>query len=328
MDDSHHRLIRGEKSVYDTMDRFRNLEIGEVISIADPNVLGRIKVRIKGSRARGGDDGLQDKELPWCLPMMTKFISVQPKIGESVFIFTFSRTQQFVDRVYIGPIISQSQNLSYDPYITSLAGFSFGSVAPNVAIDTIPQLKGIFPKPEDISIQGRYNTDITQKRNEIVIRAGKFESVPVSNENPYPFTFNKKTQAYIQLKNDVVVVPSNDESNTPQQRGSVINAVASKINLLTHKDGSPIFNLTNQDNLISDTELTKILNEAHQLPFGDVLLEYLRLIKDFAFNHVHNGSGNSATDLTGSGNKQSVATFKAKADELEQKMLSKNIRIN
>ena len=325
MDSSHHKLIRGEKSVYDTMDRFNNLEIGEVISVTDPNLLGRIKVRIKGSRARGGDDGISDSDLSWCSPFIPKLISIQPKVGESVFIFLFSRTKQFVDRLYIGPIISQSQHLSFDPaYLSSYAAFSFGSMAPNVAIDTIPQLKGIFPNPEDVSIQGRYNTDITQKRNEIVIRAGKFESVSVNSNNPYPFTFNKKSQAYIQVKNDVVI--SNIESN--QERGSVINAVANKINLLTHKDSSPIFNLTNQDNLISDIELTKILNEAHQLPFGDVLLEYLRLVKDFLFNHVHNGSGNSATDLTGSGNKQSVAAFKAKADELEQKMLSKNIRIN
>lgn len=325
MDISHQKLITGEKSVYETMDRVNSLEIGEVISVLDPNLLGRIKLRIKGSRASGGDDGILDSDLSWCSPLMTKLISVQPKVGESVFVFLFSRTKQFVDRLYLGPIISQSQNLNYDPaYFSSYAGFSFGSIAPNVAIDTIPQLKGVFPNPEDVSIQGRYNTDITQKRNEIIIRAGKFESVPVNNENPYPFTFNKKTQAYIQIKNDVVI----QSTELNQEKGTVINAVANKINLLTHKNGSPIFNLTNQNNLISDIELTKILNEAHQLPFGDVLLEYLRLLKDAIFNHVHNGSGNSATDLTGSGNKQSVAAFKLKADELEQKMLSKNIRIN
>jgi hypothetical protein len=27
----------------------------------------------------------------------------------------------------------------------------------------IPELIGVFPNPEDVSIQGRYNTDITQK---------------------------------------------------------------------------------------------------------------------------------------------------------------------
>jgi len=104
--------------------------------------------------------------------------------------------------------------------------------------------------------------------------------------------------------------------------------VSNKINLLTHKDGSPRFNLTNQDDLISDDELQKILSEAHQLPFGDVLLEYLRLMKNALFLHVHNGNGNPSTDLTTSGNQQALAIFKAKADDLEKQMLSANIRIN
>jgi hypothetical protein len=98
--------------------------------------------------------------------------------------------------------------------------------------------------------------------------------------------------------------------------------------LITHENGSPRFNVTNQDNLISDDELSRILSEAHQVPFGDILLEYLILMKEALFYHVHNGNGNQATDLTISGNKQSLATFKAKADELEKSMLSKNIRIN
>jgi hypothetical protein len=51
-------------------------------------------------------------------------------------------------------------------------------------------------------------------------------------------------------------------------------------------------------------------------------------MKECIFSHVHNGNGNPPTDLTASGNKQSVEAFKKKADELEKSMLSKNIRIN
>jgi hypothetical protein len=40
------------------------------------------------------------------------------------------------------------------------------------------------------------------------------------------------------------------------------------------------------------------------------------------YGHVHNGSGNPATDLTADGNKQHLF-FKSKADELEKQMLSK-----
>jgi hypothetical protein len=55
--------------------------------------------------------------------------------------------------------------------------------------------------------------------------------------------------------------------------------------------------VTNNENLISDSELKNIIIEidggAHRLPFGDVLLEYLKLLKEALFSHVHNGNGNT-----------------------------------
>jgi hypothetical protein len=289
--------------------------------------LGRIKVFLKGSIVTGGDDGTPDEDLPWCFPLLPKHLSVQPKIGEVVLVMVFNNNRQHADRLYIGPIISQLPLLNKDPYeFSALAGFTFGPAEPNVNPSQITELNGVFPNPSDVSIQGRYNTDITQKNNEVIIRAGKFETVTPTPNNPYQIRFNSATQGYIQIKNDVITVQSSDK--TQQKKGTITNIVSNKINLLTHIDGSPRFNLTNQDNLISDEEQDLINQTAHQLPFGDVLLEYLILLKDALFLHVHNGNGNPATDLTVSGNKQALAAFKSKANQLEQSMLSKNIRIN
>lgn len=256
---------------------------------------------------------------------MNSMINTQPKVGEAVFVFSFDIDKPFIDRIYFGPIISQPQNLNVEPYTFSpLKGLSIANAQPNVSVETIPELIGVFPNQQDVSIQGRYNTDITQKTNEIVLRAGKFEYSSPYEKNPYSFTFNKKTQGYIQIKNDVTVSPSNADVT---QKGTVTNIVSNKINLLSH-DGSPSFNLTDQQSLITDSELENILAKAHQLPFGDVLLQYLRLMKNAILYHVHNGSGNPATDLTASGNIQSVAAFKSRADDLEKSMLSQNVRIN
>jgi len=320
------KLARGDKSAYDNFSSFKYLKIGEVVSIIDDFGLGRIKVRVKGSQSSGGDDGINDVDLPTAFPMIQKHIQANPKIGETVWVFVFDKTKQHIDRLYIGPIISQLDKLNFDNgRTTALAGFSFGPITPKMNIGTIPELKGVFPDYEDVSIQGRYNTDITQKNNEIVLRAGKFESSPTNKNNPFPFKFNTKTQAYIQIKNDVTISAPDSET---KDKGSVTNIVANKINLITHKEGSPRFNVTDQNGLIGDDELSKILDEAHQLPFGDVLIEYLKLLKEALFAHVHNGNGNPATDLASSGNKQALATFKSKAEDLEKSMLSKNIRIN
>lgn len=327
MNEGNNKIGRGGNHIYDNANKVNNVDIGEVISVTDPNYLGRIKVRIKGPRNRGGDDGILDNNLPWAFPLIPKHLSTQPKVGEAVFILTFNKDKKHVDRLYLGPIISQPQQLNYDPlYVSAIRGFSFASESPSVSVATIPQIKGVFPDPEDVSLQGRYNTDITQKNNEIVIRAGKFNVTKPDNNNPFPFTFNAKTQGYIQIKNDAIINPKTDTAEA--EKGTVTNIVSSKINLITHKDGSPRFNVTNQDNLISDEELARILEEAHQMVFGDILLEYLKLLKDALLYHVHNGHGNMATDLTASGNKQAVADFKKKAEDLEKAMLSKNIRIN
>jgi len=340
VDNNSTKAARGGESLYNNVDAYTQIRYGVVKALesdigAKDTGLGRIKVYIKGPISTGGDGDRPDtsidanviNELPWCFPMLPKHLSTQPKIGEVVWIFTLSKTNQHADRLYIGPIISQLPLLDKDPFQNSaLAGFTFGPQAPSINPNQIADINGVFPKSEEISIQGRYNTDITQKKNEIVIRAGKFEPSAPNTNNPYTFKFNSKTQAYIQIKNDVVISPKTKDKE--EKRGSVTNIISNKVNIITHEDGSPRFNVTNQNNLISDDELAKILNEAHQLPFGDVLLEYLRLLKDALFAHVHNGSGNPATDLTISGNKQALAAFKAKADDLEKSMLSKNVRIN
>ena len=326
MENTNATLSTGRHSSYGAKDSYKHLSMGEVISIDDPQGLGRIKVRIKGPIGLGGDDGKTDTDLPWCFPLIPKHIGFQPKPKESVYIFTMSSDKQHADRLYMGPIISQPQKLNFDAhYGTALAGFSFGTQAGNVNINNVPDIKGVFPDPSDVSIEGRFNTDITQKNNEIIIRAGKFVNSSPSASNPYSFKFNKTTQSFIQLKNDTKLNNS--------EKGTVTNIVANKINLITHSEGMPRFNVTNQDNLISDDELAKILSPeinggAHRLPFGDILLEYLILLRKALYFHVHNGNGNVATDLVTSGNVQALADFKSKAEDLEKKMLSNNIRIN
>jgi hypothetical protein len=321
-----------------TNDNFRYLQTAVVESVYDESGMGRIKARIKGTVPDGGDGNLptfsknnDGKEVPYAFPLLPKHLSTIPKVGEVVWIFVMGRNTYSADRLYIGPIISQLDKLDEDRFkaATSERPFSFGQLTPGAPVLTddttneqIPELIGVFPKHEEISIQGRYNTDITQKRNEVVIRAGKFEA---SNSNKYKIAFNSKTQGFIQIKNDVSYPSSNGSEGN--DKGSVTNIVANKINLLTHRDGAPAITINNND-LISNDELKMILSDAHQLPFGDILLQYLQLLKEAIFYHVHNGNGNPSTDLSGSGNCQPIAALKAQADDLEKRMLSKNIRIN
>ena len=317
-------------------DNFRYLKYGVVDSIEDEFGMGRIKVRVNGNHAVGGDGDTLTKDLPWAFPLLPKHLSTIPKVGEVVWIFILGKKSQHADRLYIGPITSQLDKLNADRFsaATPLRPFTFGQLTPGASVLTdettkkqIPELIGVFPKADEISIQGRYNTDITQKKNEIVIRAGKFED---ATTNEFKIAFNFKTQGFIQIINDTRVVTTEETNNLDAAEfdkffGSMTNIVSNKINLISH-NGTPKFNL-NQETLLSDSEMLRILDEAHQLPFGDVLLEYLRLLKEAIFSHVHNGNGNPATDLTATDG-AAVAALKSQADDLEKRMLSKNIRIN
>lgn len=321
------KYITNKSNILTDIDYTKTVQIGIVIGVDDPQSMGRIKVKIPGPAVRGGDDGLTTEELPWSYPMMPKFYSVTPKIGEGVFVITFTDQKSHSDRLFFGPIISQLNNLDFDSInTTALSPFTFAMTLPKTDFNRIPALNGVFPKVDDVAFQGRYNTDIIQRKNEILIRAGKFVTSQPNDNNPFPFQFNTDTPGYIQIKNDIPIEPQKE--NQIQQRGSVTNIVANKINLLTHKDGYPRFNLANQENQISDDETLKILETAHPLAFGDLLVDYLKLLKNAFINHVHNNNGLPPTDLVTSGNQQSVQEFKKNAEDLENRMLSKNIRIN
>jgi hypothetical protein len=320
------KFISNKANVLSSVDFSKNIQIGTVVSVEDPESLGRIKVKIPGQSGMGGDDGLELKDIPWSYPMIPKFFTSTPKVGEGVFVLVFSQQKTHSDRLYFGPIISQLNNLNFESLSTSAVNsFTFATTTSNVDVNRIPELKGVFPNPNDISVQGRYNTDLIFKKDEILLRTGKFVTTTPSNQNPYNIKFNTETPGYIQIKNNIKLTqPSNANKNS----GSVVNVVGSKINLLTHKDGSPRFNLANQDSQLSDEEILNILDNAHPLAFGDLQLEYLRLLKNAFLNHVHSSNGTSPTDLVVGAMTQDVANFKKNAENLENRMLSKNIRIN
>ena len=127
------------------------------------------------------------EELSDCYPLLPKHLNVYPKVGEYVYIMTLAKGSPQQIRYFLGPVVDTFANLNFSEYDKSET---------NAAIKTDlkkqPQ-KGIYPKREWISIQGRENSDIVFKEQEVLLRAGKYDSGD-------PFTFNIKDTAYIQMK--------------------------------------------------------------------------------------------------------------------------------
>lgn len=281
-----------------------------VESVDDPSEGNRIIARIKGI-----DDAKRTSNIPYSFPLLQKFFHVVPKVGETVMVFVPDLNNPSVDRMYVGPIISQPQRLSNDPHLyTSRSLLDSSIIDPLPAPSTVPENKGVYPKTEDVALQGRDNTDIIFREKEILIRAGKFEVNDAQTTDDTP-KFNKENPAYIQLKHNVTI----DED---ENKSSVVNVVGGKINLLSHKDGQPRFTLNDQDSMITDEELLNILENAHPLAFGDLLVEYLRLQRAAFINHVHPYHGKKPQDLAGAEDIDKYLDFDL------NRILSKNVRTN
>jgi hypothetical protein len=286
---------------------------GTVISNFDELGANRIKVRILGI-----DDSVTDSELSFAFPMIQKFFHVVPKIGETVMIFIPDVRNPFIDRLYLGPIISQPQMLNRDSDLFSSkttldSGIKEASPSPK----TVPENRGVYPDPENVAVQGRNNSDLIFKDKEVLIRAGQFNVNTAKGDIP---KFNKINPSFIQVKHDIILKKATDKTNA--EKGGVINIVSNKINLLTHKNGNPRFILNNPDSMISDTEIQKIVENAHPLAFGDNLIELIKIFMNAFLNHVHPYPGMKPQDLSGENNIPKLLEYDLSS------ILSKNIRIN
>lgn len=288
-------------SMFNTQGKESLIYLARVESIADEYEGGRIKAVISGI-----DDGKSLSEIPYSYPIVPKHIGVMPKVGEAVMIFKTTLGNLDENRLWVGPIISQPQKIGEDPYFFTATSLMDGGIKgpKEAAPSTIAKAKGVYPDKKYISIVGRNNNDIIFKDNELQIRNGKHL---VDDK----LAFNKDTISYIKIKNDVKI----DED---ENKGGVTTVVSDKINLITHK-GAKGFNITNQDDLISDDELFNIIENASPLVYGDKLVELLQLVKEFISSHVHPYPG--------------LPTVKTRTEEKIlnfnlDSLLSKNIRIN
>lgn len=276
------------------------VSFAEVVSVLDDTDGKRIKARLIPE-----DNHLSNEELPYAFPFLPKIIHIHPKVGETVFIL-HQENRTSLNRFYMGPVISQPQMMNHDPFnFSSLSLFPSSEITPDKAPSRNPNVQGSLPDQDDIAIEGRQNSDIIFKDNEVQIRCGK-------NKNPLapPPTnlfFNSDDPAYIQLK-----------YRKDKEVASSINIVADKINILSH-DSVTKFNLTDKEKLINDDELKKILDEAHRLPYGDVLVEFLTKFMNAFLNHTHPFSMDSPVK---DGSVMEAANFNL------QSLLSESVRIN
>lgn len=255
------------------------IHIGTVTSVYDDSDGGRIEVRTNA-------DKFTSEHLD-AFPLLPKMFQTAPKVGEAVLVLYTQLGNNQSQRFYIGPIISQPQKQEEDTYYygegqaTSL--FHGANATPYERISNYSETNGAFPQQSDVAIVGRKTEDIILKDGEIDLRCGIRGSQEYTDKKPGivgNVVFNSINPSYLQLK-------------FRKNKESVANIVADKINLISHQNNliTPI-NLTNKDNhngdvLLNDEDMDKLMEQLHQLPYGDVLVKVLNIYRDAFTTHTH-----------------------------------------
>lgn len=288
-----------------------NIKLCEVISVDDNHKSGRIKVKLHPEDDRKHIDNIQ-----YVYPLLPKMFSVMPKIGEAVIVFLTASGDGFSNRYYIGPIISQLPNIEYDGYFSgALSNYDDSLIKPKVSHDLIPEAKGAFGNDDDVCLYGRKGSDIILKENDIRIRAG----ARLDSNNKIGKEFNRLNPSYLKLKyNPEPTIVINKNTGFEHKYNSTATLVADQINLIAN-NADTYFNTTDNEGMISDEEMKKIMESAHVLPYGDVLVEFLKQFLWEFQNHTHTYPGKLTTLYTGH---ETFFNYDL------NKILSKNVRIN
>ena len=280
------------------------IKTGTVVSNNDEYDGFRIKVRIYGE-----DDERSNSELPFAFPLLPKMMHILPKVGEAVVIICDSIESPYGQRYYIGPLIHQPQFMNYD-------GFNKGAFnLHNGGFDTYrlsglhrkPEALGALPLKDEISLLSRGDTDITLGEKEVKIRCGVRET---DRDDKTNVLFNKTNPTYIKLKQHDNTLDGDSKSSA--------TIVSEQINLISTAS-KQFFELNTKDDLITDEEMKKIVDEAHVLPYGDVLVEFLEIFKKAFNSHTHAYSGLPPVQ---DNNCLNLNTFNMDT------ILSQNVRIN
>lgn len=291
-----------------------NLKICEVISIDDEYNSGRIKVA-----SFPYDATKKTEDIQYAYPLLPKTFYAVPKIGEAVLVFYMIGSDEGSNRYYIGPIISQLPDLEYSNIsTTALSNYPGETTKINTNQDMLNNTLGAFGDLNDICVYGRKGSDIILKEDDVRIRAG----ARVKSNNKVGIEFNRFNPAYLKLKySDESKVYYNRNVGTDNEHviyNSSATLVADEINLLSHLSQTN-FNITDSLDLVSDENMTKILENAHVLPYGDVLVDFLKYFLQMFKEHAHPFPGKSTILPSG---------HQGFFDYDFQKMLSKHVRIN
>ena len=284
------------------------IKICKVIESNDEMKGGRIKAIVLPE-----DKSKDVSEIPYAYPLMPQMIHILPKVGEAVLILLTETGNDSSLRYYIGPIIAQPQNMNNATYFEGAT-----TLFPNSwTVPVVPSSDdGIYAADEDVALYGRKGCDLILKENEAQLRCGaRIDDEEARTGESY----NKQSPAYVKLSyNPESTKVTNEGTGTNSEYNSVTTIVGDQV-LLLGNDGKTYFNTASGSEMITQDEIKNAIEKAHAVPYGDVLIDFLKLFLKMFKEHTHPYPGHSTILSSGNNNFW---------DFDFSKILSDNVKIN
>lgn len=246
----------------------RSVWTGVVISNEDEFDGNRLRVRIAAL-----DKGIEDTDIALiCDPLIPTFNTILPKKGEAVRVILCDVSKPYSLRLWVGPVISQFQNIDEDPIDTALCLTNEAKVQPQKPIKTIKNAEKIFPvtknEKENVNQIGRNNTIIKHRDNELTVSTGRH----IIDKNT---ELNETNPSILKQKLSTL------DDKTTQSSTVVMSDI---IALLSHKGNK----VTKNNYEIDDQDIETIKTDGYSLLKAEPMIDFLKeLIQYLCVTHNH-----------------------------------------
>jgi hypothetical protein len=166
----------------------------KVIDSNDPLMLGRVRAEIlieynaQIAASQGDYEPWDDKDPFVFLPLLPYYVYQVPLKDELIQAMFVNKDRPFQNQYYVQSnfysVFSSYNTDNVGAQVFTGLGNRFNRPLDIKTKDGKPfsnTLEGQFPEPGDNALMGRGNADIIVKRNELLLRAGKYKSEPQSN---------------------------------------------------------------------------------------------------------------------------------------------------
>lgn len=255
------------------MGELKIITIGRVIDNNDPKNIGRIRVSTY-SDFNSVKENFQttwnewDRNDPFMfIPLLPTHINIVPEINQSVMIIRFDPTQESHNQLYIPGPYTTSFDFNHQTFSQQTTNTSFGIVSkekPNIKNITKTNYDfvkkesiGSLPKISDISLNGKYGSNVVLTDSGFMLWAGRLVSKETATKeqikvlSDYPIKSKKSGGLYLKKFSKTYSLQQQERKQKTENISIINTLIEYDVDSLTNPSKVTISTFKNIDNSIT-----------------------------------------------------------------------------